>query len=277
MPMLAILDEAAFGALADETVLGKDSYLKDEKTNTYKLALDGEEAGKLALPLQESVKKLETNNKKLMDEKVETLKKLEPFTKLNKTPEEIAEILKSGKGEGVEEVEKKYQMQIESLKASHVSALDQTRQEIEAAKGETAEIQKHLQQTVKRTLIAELKNEFDMTAIADDWLSNRIDVVFDEDAKKYVPRVMENGEPAYKAGAFKTPKQLAEEARGNKELSGLFNGGSGGGSGAPNQNNQQFSGSVIKLDRETVKSNPQTYKAAKEQAEKTGAQIVFTE
>jgi hypothetical protein len=37
--------------------LGKDAYRKNEKTNKFNLALDGEEAGKLALPLQQAAGK----------------------------------------------------------------------------------------------------------------------------------------------------------------------------------------------------------------------------
>jgi hypothetical protein len=277
MPLLAILDEAAFNVLPDETALGKDSYIKDEKTNTYKLALDGEEAGKLALPLQESVKKLEANNKKLMDEKVETIKKLDPFTKLNKTPEEIAEILKTGKVEGVDELEKKHQAALDSLKTANQSAIDAATAEIEAAKQEAAEIEREHRNTLKRTIIAELKNDFQGAKVFDDYFANRIEIVKDEATGKYVPRVMENGEPAYKAGQFKTPRQLAEEARADKELSGMFNGGTAGGTGAPPRQGGGNQAGVIQVGREESKTNPQLYRNAKEEAEKTGAQIVFTE
>ncbi len=277
MPLLAILEQAAFDALADETVLGKDSYVKDEKTNTFRLAMDGVEAGKLALPLQQEVAKLKTNNEKLLDEKIKKAAEVEKFTKLGKTAEEIDEILKSGKTPAMEDLEKSHAAQIESLKTENQKALVAAQEEIQTAKTESDDTKKHLVSTMKRTMIAELKNEFDMNGLADDWFANRIEIVYDENSNKYEPRVMKDGDVAYKATQFMTPKQLAEEAKENKDLAGMFNAGLGAGSGADGRQRPLNLNGAITVSREASKTNPRLYQQAKEEAAKTGAEIVFTD
>lgn len=233
MPLLAIIDEAAYTALADNTVLGKDSFIKDEKTNTFRLALDGTEAGKLAIPLQNENRKLADNNAKLLDEKIKTAAKVTAYEKLGKTPEEIETILKEGVTADTEKLTKEFEAKVESLKTENQRALDAAKAEAEESANGKAETEKHLISTIKRTKIAELKNEFDLNAVADHVLAAHIDVVYDEDLKKYTERVVENGEVAYKGTAFKTPAQLVEDLRANKDYSGMFNAGVASGSGAP--------------------------------------------
>lgn len=216
MPLLAILDEAAFNALPDATSLGKDSYLKDEKTGAYVLAMDGSEASKLAKPLSDKIALLEANNKKLLDEKVKAIQKLEEFTQI-----------------GSDDFEKRYGAQIATLKAEHQRQLDASKAELEKAQANVDASHKHLISTMTRTRIAELKNTFGLNDLADDWLGNRIQVVYDEDNQRYVERVVENGEVAYKGQQYKTPQQLISEAQANKAFAGMFNAGSAGGSGAP--------------------------------------------
>jgi len=237
MPLLAIIDEAAFNALADDTVLGKDSFIKDEKTNTFRLAMDGAEAGKLAIPLQQENKKLTDNNAKLLDEKIKTAAKVTAFEKLGKTPEEIETILKEGVTADTEKLQKEFDGKIEGLKTEHQRALDAVKAESDAAKAEKAETEKHLISTIKRTEIAEIVNEYGITKGGEDYFANRIDVVFDEDTKKYASRVIENGEVAFMGTAFKTPKQLAEETKANKDYANLFEAGVVAGSGAPARQN----------------------------------------
>ncbi len=232
MPLLAIIDEAAFNTLADETVLGKDSFIKDEKTNTYRLAMDGAEAGKLAIPLQEKVTKLETNNAKLLDEKIKALEKATSFEKLGKTPDELETILKEGVTADTEKLTKEFNTKLESVKTENERLLNAAKQEAADAAAAKAETEKHLIATIKRSEISELTKEFGVTKGGEDFFANRIDVVFDEDIKKYVPRVIENGEVAYKGTAFKTPKQLAEETKANKDYANLFEAGTAAGSGA---------------------------------------------
>ncbi len=276
MPLLAIIEEAAFTALADETVLGKDSYIKDEKTGTYKLAMDGAEAGKLAIPMQNELKKLTDNNAKLLDEKIKKAAEVEKYTKLGKTAEEIEQILKDGKTPATEELEKTHAAKLEGLKTENQRQLDAIITERDAAKTEKAETEKHLISTIKRTKIAELKNKFELNDVADHVLADYIDVVYDEDQKKYVERVMENGEVAYKGTAYKTPDQLVEDLKAGKKYTGMFNAGTGGGSGAPPRQGGGGGGAgTIVVSREESKTNPQLYQQAKAKAAETGATVVF--
>jgi hypothetical protein len=245
MPLLAIIEESAFNTLADETVLGKDSFIKDEKTNTYRLAMDGAEAGKLAIPLQQELKKLSDNNAKLLDEKIKKAAEVEKYTKLGKTPEEIEEILKSGRTPAVEELEKTHNAKLESVKQEHSRLLEAAKAEAEAEKAAKAETEKHLISTIKRTKIAELKNEHDLNGVADHVLGSFITVVYDEDLGKYAERVVENGEIAYKGTAFKTPEQLVEDLKANKEYAGMFNAGTAAGGGTPSRQSETLKGSGV--------------------------------
>lgn len=255
MKILAVLDQVVFDNLPDETVLGKDSYQKDEKTNTFKLAMDGEEAGKLAVQLQTQLDNKKKELTKVHDEKNELADRLQVFEGLGKSADEIKTVLATGQP-GIEEIETKHAKEIKSLKASHEQALRSATEQLEGQQNETADVKRHLVTEMKRTLIAELKNEFEMNALGDDWLSNRIEIVYDDDAGKYLPRVIENGEAAYKAGQFKTPKQLVEEAQANKDYAGMFNAGTAAGSGAPTR---QVAGSgngfVKSVDADAIGAN----------------------
>lgn len=232
MPLLAIIDEATFTALADETVLGKDSFIKDEKNNNFHLAMDGAEAGKLAIPLQNELKKAKENNAKLLDEKIKVLERVKPWEDLGKTPEEIGTILKDGVTADTEKLTKEYNAKIEGLRVENQRLLDAAKAETDAAAAAKAETERHLISTIKGKELADLTNEFKITKGGEDFFANRISVVFDEDLKKYAPRVIENGEVSYKGPAFKTPAQLAEETKANKDYANLFEAGSAAGSGA---------------------------------------------
>lgn len=233
MPLLATLEEAAFDALPDVTVLGKDSFVKNEKENKYYLALSGDEAGKLAIPLQTEIAKLAANNKDLLDEKINMKKKLEPWEKIGKTSEEITAILKDGKTPDVKQVEETYEAKLRSIEEERDRQIAAAKAEIELAGTKSKTYLDQLQAEMKRTVVAELKTKYDMNDLADDYLANRIQVVPEaEGSDKFAVRVFENGQVSYKAANFKTPAELAEEAKANSGLAGMFNAGSGGGSGS---------------------------------------------
>jgi hypothetical protein len=242
MSLRAIIDNAAYEALPDTSVIGKDSFKKNEKDNQFYLNLQGEEAAKLAMPLQEKVTKLEANNQKLLDEKIKTAAKVTAFEKLGKTPEELEQFLKDNKTEDAAALEAKYKTQMESVRTSAQAEIDSVKIEYERAQTTNRELTDQIREQMKRTIVAELKTEFDMNALGDDYLANRIAIVPEEEgSNKFVVRVIEDGKEAFKGGALKTPKELAEEARQNRDLAGMFNGGTGGGSGG--HNNQGGGGS----------------------------------
>lgn len=276
MKFLAVLDEAAFNELPDATVLGKDGFIKDAKTNTFRLAMDGTEAEKLAIPLLNKFENKKTELDKVHNEKNDLVAKLAKFEASGKTPEEIEQILKEGVTADTEKLTKEFNTKLESVKAENERLVKAANDEATLAKTEKTETEKHLIQTIKRSEIAELTKEFGITKGAEDYFANRIDVVFDEDLKTYAPRVVENGEVAYKGTAYKTPKQLAEETRANKEYANLFEGGTAGGSGAPTRQGG-FTPGQIAVSREASKTNPSLYQQAKEQAAKSGAEVVWAD
>lgn len=277
MNILAVLDEAAFNELPDATVLGKDGYIKDEKTSTFKLAMAGTEAEKLATGLQQKFDNKKVELDKVHGEKNGLAQELAKFSGLGKTPDELETILKEGVTADTEKLTKEYTTKLESVKAENQRLLDAAKAETEAAATAKLETEKHLISTIKRNEIAELRNEFGITKGGEDFFANRIDVVFDEDLKKYVPRVIENGEVAYKGSAYKTPKQLAEETKANKEFANIFEAGVGGGTGAPPRQGGGAPAGSIAVSRTAVKTNPDLYEQAKAKAAETGGQISWTE
>lgn len=255
MPLLAELKESEFSALDEKTVIGQDMYVKDERSGTYKLNMSGDEAGKLAIPLQETVAKLEKNNKDLLDEKVKAIQKVEPFTALGKTAEELSEIIKNGSTADSAEIEAKFQAQIESLKNENAEALKSAQADIEAANKSTESMRMQLQSQMEQTLIADLKAKHGVKGIADDFLKARIKIVPDGENGAYVARVYENGEMAYKAGQPQTPDQLIEAMRANADLKDFFNAGGAAGSGAGGQGAPTGTGVVRAGDAKALAAN----------------------
>lgn len=251
MSLRAIIDSAAFDALPDETVIGKDSFKKNEKDNHYYLNLQGEEAAKLAIPLQQQITKLEANNQKLLNEKIQTAAKVTAFEKLGKTAEELEKFLTENKTDDAAVIEKKYQDQMESVRTAAKAEIQSVRDEADAAKTTNQALTDQIRNQMKRTVVAELKTKYDMNALGDDYLANRIAVVPEEEGSdNFVVRVMENGAVAYKAGKLKSPEELAEEARQNRDLAGMFNGGSAGGSGGQNnQTGTKRAGTILVTDQ----------------------------
>lgn len=240
MSLRAILDAAAFDALPDESKIGKDLFKKNEKDNQFYLDLSGDEAGKLAIPLQESVKKLEDNNKKLLDEKVKKEEEIQKFSKLGKTAEEIEKILKDGQSADRAAIEAEYQTKLKSVEEAAKAKITSFEEQVSAASTTNKALMDQIIAEKKRSVVAELKNQFEMNALGDDYLSNRIQIVPEEEGSmNLVARVFENGELAYKAGKYKSPAELAEEARANADLAGMFNAGTAGGSGGRNTSGEQ--------------------------------------
>ncbi|MGE0294945.1 MAG: hypothetical protein AB7P97_21575 [Hyphomonadaceae bacterium] len=257
MPLLATLDEAAYNALPDKTTIGKDAFVKNEKENNFWLDMSGEEAGKLALPLQEKVKKLSDNNKELLDEKVKVLTRLTPFEKLGRSAEEIEKALNENKAEGVAEIESKYKAEISRIASESEGKLKTMQDDLAAAVKSAEELRGELWESAKKSAIDKVRADYNMGALGEDYLANRVRVVPDEaDPKKPAIRVFENGQVAYKGGTFKTLEQLAEEARANRELSGMFIGGKAGGTGGEgNQRQPAGNGSVSSDDSDAIAAN----------------------
>src|SRR5207237_3378953 len=124
MSLQAIISKEAFEALPDTGTIGKDLFKKNEKDNQFYLNLQGDEAAKLAIPLQEKVTKLETNNAALLDEKVKALARATKFEKLGKTPEELETFLKENKTEDAAALEAKYKAQFESVEKAAKAEID---------------------------------------------------------------------------------------------------------------------------------------------------------
>src|SRR6185369_632480 len=155
MPLQAVISEAEFDALPDSTTLGKDSFVKNEKTNEIFLNLPDGEAGKLAFNLQQSIEKLTKNNKELLQQKGEANAKSQAWEAIGKTPEEVAEQLKSRRPEDLQKLIESHKTELEAIKKSGVEETAKERAAREALEGEYASTK--LDSTIEKLL-----NRYDM-------------------------------------------------------------------------------------------------------------------
>lgn len=271
MPLQAILEAAEFDALPDVTVLGKDSFVKNEKENKFFLNLPADEAGKLAFNLQSSVAKLEANNKELLKQKGEANRESETFKSLGKTPDELKELLNSKRPEDLQKLIEKHNADMEAVKASFTESDNQKTEIVQ-------KLQQQLADTNTKAAISRLRNEFDLNDMADFVLRDFIrSEPKDEGSTEYVTRVYENGNPALHAGEPMTPDQLIKGFQDGKKFLQMFNAGNGGGTGASNRQGSTGNGTNVSVSRAAVKEDVNLFRAAEEQAAKTGGQVVFTD
>ncbi len=107
----------------------------------------------------------------------------------------------------------------------------------------------------------------------------RVVEVREGDQTRFVTQVLDSkGEPRYAdaLGTLFSVENLVSELANDKEWSDAFHAQNKGNGGIPGRQAQNFGGGIL-VDREASKSNPRLYQEAKAQAEKTGAQIRFTD
>lgn len=268
MPILAVLDETAHGGL-DESL--KTLYVQNTEDKKFYLDIAPDEAAKVAFNLQSDVKKKEDLLKKAHDAKRVAEDKAKLYEVLGLTPEQITELRDSKRPEDIQKLVEAHKTEIEKVTKSFEEPLTAAQ---EKAKKYEAEIQKQL----TASAIAKLRNDFDLNETADYVLRDFIRAVpREEGSDEYVTAVFENGSPALVAGQPMTPDQLIKGFQEGKKFPAMFNAGIGGGTGGTNRQQQGFTGSIIKVDREASKTDPQLYRQAKEQAAKTGATVAFTD
>lgn len=222
MPILAVLDEGAHGAL-DESL--KSLYVQNSETKQFYLDIAPDEAAKVAFNLQKQFdnKKTELTNKhkELNDLKA----KVSGYESLGKTADEIKAALEANQPENVTKMVTDYETKMEALKKSFEEPLTQA---TEKAKKYEAQIQKSLTDAA----IQKLRNEHDLNEAADYVLRDFIKAVpKEEGSDEYTIKVFDNGSPAIVAGQEMKPEQLISQWREHKKFTPIFNAGDGGGSG----------------------------------------------
>lgn len=226
MPLQAHIEAAAFDALPDVTVLGKDSFVKNEKEGKFFLNLPADEAGKLAFNLQESNRKLQENNADLLRQKGEANAKAKPWESFGKTPDEIRELLESKRPEDITALVAKHNADLDAMKTSFAEAEKQKAAAIEA-------LQRQLAETNTKATISRLRADYDLDDTAEHVLSSYIrSEPKEEGSLEFVTRVYDNGSPALLAGEPMTPDQLIKSFREAKKYNGMFQVGSGEGTGS---------------------------------------------
>jgi len=229
MPLQAILEAADFDALPDTTILGKDSFVKNEKENKFFLNLPDAEAAKLAFSQQASIAKLTGNNAELLKQKGAANAEAEAFKTLGKSPDELKELLNSKRPEDINKLVADYAAKEESLRKSYEDSLTASNAKAEAAA-------RQLQDTITRATISRLRAEFDLNDTADFVLRDYIRAEpKEEGSADYVTRVYQDGNPALVAGQPMSPEQLIGTFREGKKYLAMFNAGDGGGAGGTNR------------------------------------------
>lgn len=247
MPLQAILEQAQFESL-DESL--KTLYKQNDENKQFYLDISPDDAGKLAFNLQKEKEKLAENNALLLKQKGEAKALAKSYESLGKSPEELAEFLKSNRPEEITKLVEKYESEKESLKNSYEEPLAQARSKAER-------LQSELISTLQQTAIARLRADNDLNETADFVLRDfiRVEQAEGEDGK-FAVRVYENGSPALVAGQPKAPQQLLDEWRQEKRFASIFNAPNGGGTGASNRQNRAGETKAAKYEeiREKVKS-----------------------
>jgi hypothetical protein len=224
MPLLAILDEGAHGALDDSL---KNLYVQNAENKQFYLDISPDEAGKVAFNLQKEKELLKTNNSELLKQKGEANTKLKAYESLGKAPDEIKAALGANQPENVTKMVADYEEKFNALKSSYEEATTAKDSKLEA-------LQAQLHKTLVNGTIAKLRAEHDLNDTADYVLRDYLKVEESDDGTATV-RVYENGKPALAAGGLeKTPELLLNGFRENKQFLAIFNAPNGGGTGGTN-------------------------------------------
>jgi DNA-binding transcriptional MerR regulator len=237
MPLLAVLDEGAHGAL-DESLKGL--YVQNTDTKEYHLDIAPDEAAKLAHNLRTQFEAKKTDLNRVHGEKTALATKLKAFEDLGKTADEIKAAIESNRPEEVNKLladsQAKHQAEVEQLRKSFEEPLATAQ---EKAKKYEAEIQKSLTTSAIQTI----RNQFDLNETADYVLRDYLRAVpKEEGSDEYVVKVFENGAPAMVAGQEMKPDQLIKRFQEEKKFLPMFNAGKDGGTGGTNRQTAGGSG-----------------------------------
>lgn len=236
MPLLAVLDETAHGALDDSL---KTLYKQNTENKNFYLDIAPDEAAKVAFGLQADVKKKEDLLKKAHEEKRAAEAKAGLFDTLGKTPDEIKELIESKRPEDIQKLIETHRTELETVKRSYEEPIATATQRAERAERQAMDL-------MARTKIQELRNQYDLNDTADYVLRDFIKVVPVEETGEFAVKVFENGQPALVAGQEMTPDQLVKSFQEAKKFPAMFNVSDGAGTGTnrfagPN-NGKQYEG-----------------------------------
>lgn len=235
MPILAVLDEAAHGAL-DESL--KSLYVQNSETKQFYLDIAPDEAAKVAFNLQKQFdnKKQELSNKH--KELNEMKSKVAAYEEIGKSADEIKAALESNRPEAVTELMEKHRAELESLKKSFEEPLTQ-------AQEKAKKYEEQIQTSLTNAAIQKLRAEHGLNEAADYVLRDFIKAVpKEEGSDEYAIQVFENGSPALVAGQPMKPEQLIASWREQKKFTPIFNAGDGGGSGQSGRQSPSTNGSA---------------------------------
>lgn len=225
--LLAVLDEAGFNALEDETLKGL--YKFDAESKKAWLQLPEKEAEKLAINLNKRFDNKKAGLDKVHQENAELKKQVEAYEKLG-TPEEITEKIESGEPQAVTELVQKHQDEIKRVQKSYDDKIEKLETDYKTADSQ-------LGQSLKQSTISKLVTEFNLDSeVAPHILKDYISVSSDEEGKKKIV-VLKDGEPFSITGRDAQPKDLIEHFIENKNYQTMFKANGGGGSGGSNNNN----------------------------------------
>jgi hypothetical protein len=226
MPLLAVLDEAAHGALDDSL---KSLYVQNTDTKEFHLDVAPDEAAKLAHNLRKQFDSKKTDLDRVHREKKELADKIAAFEGLGKTADEIKELINSKRPEDVAKLVEAHRLELEQTKASFEEPMVKL-------KDETGKLRQQIEQQMTQAAIQKLRNEFDLNETADYVLRDFIKVVpKEEGSAEYVTKVVGgDGQEMLVAGQPIGPDGLIKNFQEAKKFPAMFNAGSGGGTGVTN-------------------------------------------
>lgn len=267
MPILAVLDEGAHGAL-DESL--KSLYVQNSENKQFYLDLPDSEAEKLAFSLNKRFNDKKADLDRIHKEKKPLESEVVAYRALGPV-EELKAKLEANQPENITKMVSDYETKMEALKKSYEEPLNQA---TEKAKKYEAQIQKSLTDAA----IQKLRNEHDLNEAADYVLRDFIKAVpKEEGSDEYTVKVFDNGSPAIVAGQEMKPEQLIAQWREHKKFTPIFNAGDGGGSGGSARQVSTGGGKAFTVSAAASKANPSLYETAKAEAEKVGGTVQWTD
>lgn len=269
MPLLAVLDEGAHGAL-DESL--KPLYVQNTETKQFYLDIAPDEAAKVAFNLQKQFDAKKADLQRVHGEKTAIEQKYKAYEGLGKTADEIKQALAANRPEEVTKLVEKYETEKAELRKSFEEPLTKA---TERAK----KLESQFQQTLASSEISKVVAAYQLDPeTAPSILRDYIRAVpKEEGSDEYVTQVYENGQPALVAGQPMSTEQLIKGWQEGKKFQGMFLAGREGGTGGSNRQVQSFGGKTFTVSREASKTNPQLYQSAKAEAEKVGGQVAWTD
>lgn len=265
MPLLAVLDEGAHGALDDSL---KSFYVQNTEDKSFYLDIAPDEAAKVAFNLQKQFDAKKKDLERVHGEKTALAQKFKPFEEMGKTADEIRAAMSANQPEDITKLIEKHNTELEQIKSSYETPMAEHKTRAE-------KLEAQVRQSLESSAISRLVADYGLDPeVAPNVLASFIKAVpKEEGSDEYTVGVFDNGSPALIAGQPMKPEQLVTQWREQGKYKAMLGAGTAAGTGLK----IGAGGRAFTVSREASKNNPKLYQTAKAEADKAGAEIQWTD